>query len=149
MERSTYEPGILGEIRHNYETGAMVVAIRDEELGPDAPVVELVVRRWFPDGRPDIETATVRAPKGGEWNLRLSIYADWLARVRASMTAGSEPAAGPAPRALTDDFLANVLRIYDAGPRGQKVEAVQATYGGSRGSVYRWLAEARERAEHS
>jgi hypothetical protein len=147
MERSTYEPGILGETRL-YEDGTLAVAIRDDELGPDAPVVELVVRRWFPDGRPDIETATVRAHKRGEWNLRWGVYMDWLARVRAEMTGRSEPA-GPAPRALTDDFLADVLAIYEGAPRGGRVEAVQATYGGSRGTIYRWLAEARERAEHS
>jgi hypothetical protein len=123
----------------------LVAAIRDDEI-PNASAIEYVVSGWHA-GRPDIEAMTVRGAKG-DVSVPLARHVDWMASMRdvLDLDAGQ---AGPAPRALTDDFLAAVLATYDDAPKGQRVEAVQAAYGGSRGSVYRWLAAARERAEHS
>lgn len=126
----------------------IVASIRDDEHMPDA-TIELEVSGWRPDGQPDIAAITVRPHRKTDVRIPLRRYVDWLASTRRAMDVigGPEPAGSGRP--LTDDFLADVLRVYEAAPKGQRVEAVQATYGGSRGSVYRWLAEARERAEHS
>lgn len=123
----------------------LVAAIRDDEI-PNVSAIEYVVKGWQA-GRPVVDTMTIRGAEG-DVTVPFTRHTDWLASVREGLDLDTGDQAG-GPRALTDDFLAGVLATYNGAPEGQRVEAVQAQHGGSRATVYRWLKQARERAERS
>jgi hypothetical protein len=131
----------------------LLVHVHDE--GGDVPDVDLLLTDWLATGAtPTVEVVTIRRAKGlasRDVRVPLARYVEAFASSVAHMLALAgddrrQRARTTRKRRLnTDEFLAEVVGIYDRAEAGDRLDAVKAVYPASNSQVYRWIREARAR----